>query len=117
MLVDELWLVSISEAGRVASCAGRGDREECGWSSGHVGKLYGGGEVCSGGGLEDGVGIVGIVLDKQRVGPWQARLVQGADGGKEQQCAAEEMKRKEKSKKRPGRLSWPPGCSSTTIRR
>lgn len=39
MLVAELWLLSISEAGRVASCAGRGDREECGWSSGHVGKL------------------------------------------------------------------------------
>lgn len=39
MLVAELWLVSKSEASRVASCAGRGDREECGWSSGHVGKL------------------------------------------------------------------------------
>lgn len=29
-LVDELWLVSTSEVGRVASWAGREDREECG---------------------------------------------------------------------------------------
>lgn len=39
MLVDELWVASVSDIGRVASCIGRADREGNSWSSGHVEKL------------------------------------------------------------------------------